>query len=176
MLNNSGGQLMPASSQSDLTATYQAGGNRLATTALLTAVSPTPKVEAIFARPMASAMLRVFSIQALYPPLVDLRKPTIGGLPKISPMVDIDGMEDRPDYSIIGQRLAAMRIAFSDLNQTDWALKNGFGVTQYNNWEKGTRRISVDAAEVLVDRYGVTLDYIYRGRVDGLSEKAAKAL
>jgi len=167
---------MDASSQRTRITSHQSAGNFPDTIALLTAVGPTPRAADIFVRPMASAMLRVFSIGALYPPSVELCKPTIGGLPKISPMVDIDGMDDRPDYSIIGDRLAAMRKAFSSLTQKEWAEKNGFGPTQYNNWETGVRRISVDAAEVLVDRYGVTLDYIFRGRVDGLSEKAAKAL
>ncbi len=91
-------------------------------------------------------------------------------------MVDYQGMTDRPNYSEIGQRLAAIRMAFSDLSQKAWAEKNGFNPTQYNNWETGVRRITVDAAEVLMDRYGLTLDFIYRGRVDGLSEKALKAL
>lgn len=85
-------------------------------------------------------------------------------------------MADRPDYSSIGARLAALREGFSDLSQRAWAEKHNFSPTQYNNWEKGTRRISVDEAERLSEMYGLTLDYIYRGRVDGLSEKARKVL
>lgn len=82
---------------------------------------------------------------------------------------------DTPEYAEIGERLRAIRLGFSDMNQKEWAQKNGFSVTQYNNWEKGTRRIPVDAAERLSDTYGLTLDAIYRGRLDGLSEKARKA-
>ena len=108
--------------------------------------------------------------------MVDHVNTTIGGLHKMPPSVDYGYMIDRPDYTEIGRRLTAIRTAFSDLSQKAWAEKNGFSPTQYNNWEKGTRRISVDAAETLMDRYGLTLDYIYRGRVDGLSEKASKAL
>lgn len=87
-----------------------------------------------------------------------------------------DDMTDAPTYLDIGQRLAAVRKAFSDLGQKAWAEKNGFNVTQYNNWETGARRIPVESAERLCDRYGLTLDFVYRGRRDGLSEKAAKAL
>lgn len=85
-------------------------------------------------------------------------------------------MTDRPDYSEIGRRLHQIRTGFSDLSQKDWAEKHGFSVTQYNNWENGTRRITVDAADILVDRYNLSLDFIYRGRLDGLSETARKIL
>lgn len=79
------------------------------------------------------------------------------------------------EYEDIGARLASIRTTFSDLSQKAWAEKHGFGLTQWNNWEKGTRRIPVEAAEKLSDLYGMTLDAIYRGRLDGLSENARKA-
>lgn len=112
----------------------------------------------------------------LYPPLVDQRNPTIGELPKYPPLVNYLVMTDRPDYSAIGDRLMKIRLAFSDLNQKEWAERHNFGSTQYNNWENGTRRISVDAADILVDRYSLTLDYIFRGNVSGLKEKDRKVL
>lgn len=80
------------------------------------------------------------------------------------------------DYPEIAERLGKIRLAFSDLNQREWALKEGFNPTQWNNWETGIRRIPVDAAERLCDRYGLTLDFIYRGRRDGLSDTARKSL
>lgn len=79
-------------------------------------------------------------------------------------------------YAEIGQRLEALRRGFSDLSQKAWAEKHNFNPTQYNNWAKGSRRITVDAAELLCDRYGLTLDAIYRGRLDGVSEKARNIL
>ncbi|KIC22488.1 helix-turn-helix domain-containing protein [Leisingera sp. ANG-Vp] len=81
---------------------------------------------------------------------------------------------DDPEYAEIGARLKAIRVGFSDLKQAAWAEKHGFRQTQYNNWEKGVRRIPVEAAEVLCDRYGLTLDAIYRGRMDGISQQALK--
>lgn len=83
---------------------------------------------------------------------------------------------DRKTYPEIAARLTALRTAFSDATKTDWALREGFQPTQYINWENGTRRISLDAAELLAARYGLTLDWIYRGRMDGLSDTARKAL
>ena len=81
-----------------------------------------------------------------------------------------------PDHLDVGQRLRAVRLTFSNLNQGDWAEKHGFNYTQYNNWENGVRRPTVDAAEKLVELYGLSLDWIYRGRRDGLSETASKRL
>lgn len=75
------------------------------------------------------------------------------------------------EYADIGARLVALRTSQSDLSQKDWALKHGFSQSQYNNWEKGNRRITVDEAQKLCDLYGLTLDFIYRGRRDGLSDR-----
>lgn len=85
-------------------------------------------------------------------------------------------MTEDPPYQIIGQRLEAIRVAFSQLNQKDWAEKHGFGVSTYNNWVKGIRRIPVENAEKLCDLYGLDLDFVYRGKRDGLSENARKVL
>jgi len=82
---------------------------------------------------------------------------------------------DAPQYIEIGQRLTSVRSNLTDLGQKEFALKHGFSTTQYNNWEKGTRRISVDCALTLCDAYGLTLDAIYRGRTDGVSQTASKA-
>lgn len=111
-----------------------------------------------------------------YPLLVDNSKSTFGGLlserswPTTSPMTEMQ------PYRSIGARLQAIRLGFSALSQRAWAVQNGFEPTQYNNWETGARRIPVDAAEKLCETYGITLDFMYRGRRDGLSESASKVL
>lgn len=107
---------------------------------------------------------------------MDEFKSTIGGLKKKPHFVNYGGMADDPQYVDIGLRLKALRETESELSQKDWAERHGFNKTQYNNWEKGTRRIPVEAAELLSDKYGLTLDVIYRGRVSGLSETAKKIL
>lgn len=81
---------------------------------------------------------------------------------------------DSFQFEEIGARLRRLREQ-SGLNQTAWADKHGFNRTQYNNWERGDRRIPLEHAEALCDAYGLTLDFIYRGRLDGLSEYARKA-
>lgn len=156
------------------TTKYQDGGNFPRTTALETALVPTPSASAISLRPSASAIVSASIMATQYPPRVDFAISTIGGLAKNPPSVNIADMTSRPDYTEIGDRLCAIRRGFSDLSQKEWAQRHHFSATQYNNWEKGARRISVDAAEVLVERYGLSLDFIYRGRMDGLSETARK--
>lgn len=116
---------------------------------------------------------------AVYPPVVDYGNTTIGGLLASSQFVNAFRMkapQEAKEFLDVADRLVAIRRAFSDLSQKAWAEKHGFNQTQYNNWEKGTRRITVDCAERLADTYGLTLDFIYRGRRDGLSETASKVL
>lgn len=106
---------------------------------------------------------------------VDIRNTTISGLSPASQFVNYGVMaKTDPEYPEIAARLIALRRGLSDLSQKGWAEKHGFNQTQYNNWEKGTRRIPVDEAEKLCQLYGLTLDFIYRGRLDGLSENARK--
>lgn len=108
--------------------------------------------------------------------MVETCKTTFGGL-RYVPRGGIPcDMTDAATYPDIGHRLASIRQGFSDLNQTEWAKRHNFATTQYNNWEKGTRRIPVEASEKLCEIYGLTLDFIYRGRRDGLSETASKVL
>lgn len=116
-------------------------------------------------------------MEIAYPPFVEKCKPTIGGLQNIPHIVKKwSMMAEYSPYPEIGARLASIRLAFSDLKQNAWAERHGFNPTQWNNWEKGARRIPVENAERLSELYGLTLDFIYRGRRDGLSESAAKVL
>lgn len=138
---------------------------------MLIAVWPTVKAVAILARPMAFARVRAVVMSASYPHTVDQCKTTIGGLHRHSHFVNIRAMAKiEPAYTEIGARLAALRTSQSDPDQKAWAVKHGFNQTQYNNWERGVRRIPVDEAERLCAAYGLTLDFIYRGRREGLSD------
>lgn len=85
-------------------------------------------------------------------------------------------MANDVQFSDIGQRVAAIRVGFSDMTQRAWAERHGFNPTQYNNWERGVRRIPLEASEKLCKLYGVTLDFIYLGRRDGLSDTASKSV
>jgi hypothetical protein len=108
--------------------------------------------------------------------MVDYRKPTIGGLPALDFVWQQSSMQDSTQYIEIGRRLRAVREAFGGLSQKSWAEKHAFGQTQWNNWEAGARRIPVDCAERLCEAYGLTLDFVYRGRRDGLADTASKVL
>lgn len=157
----------------------QLEGNTPRSIALETAVGPTPTASLMFLRPTASAkdLAASLSIGMHYPHLVDRCKATIGGLQKRPQFVNVSLMaQTEPEYGEIGARLTRVRQAFSELNQKAWAEKHNFNKTQYNNWEKGTRRIPVESAERLCTLYGLTLDFIYRGRRDGLAESASKVL
>ncbi len=113
-----------------------------------------------------------------YKPSVNCGKATIGGLPPGLLPCDYAAImsDERPDYSDIGQRLRRLREAFGPTKQTEWCAKHNFNPAQWNNWERGARRISVDSAERLCEIYGLTLDWIYRGRRDGLADTASKVL
>lgn len=108
--------------------------------------------------------------------MVDAGNPTFCGLPyRVRERIST-GMTEAAPYLDIAQRLIAIRKAFSDLGQRAWAAKHGFAVTQYNNWETGVRRIPVEAAERLCDLYGLSLDFVYRGKRNGLPENVLKSL
>lgn len=107
---------------------------------------------------------------------MDKRKSTFGGLQDSSQFVNHAAMSPDAPYRETAIRLAAIRRAESSFNQKEWAEKHGFGVTQYNNWENGIRRITVDEALRLCSLYSVTLDFIYRGKLSGVPENIKNLL
>ena len=170
---------MPDLSASDFTTRYHDEGNHPLTTALLTAVGRTPSAFAMALRPISSANFFAGVMTTLYPHQVDFGKSTFRGLRFNSQFVNYSVMATDPNlppYVEIGRRLIAIRKAESDLSQKDWALKHGFNVTQYNNWEKGVRRINLDEAERLCELYGLKLDFIYRGNLSGLEDNIKNLL
>lgn len=73
-------------------------------------------------------------------------------------------------HAAIGNRLRAWREAL-DLRQVDVveASEGRFQANGWSQWESGKTRLSLDNALLLVDRYrGLTLDYIYRGKYEGV--------
>lgn len=84
--------------------------------------------------------------------------------------------DTKTQYAEIGGRLARVRSGLSGLTQKAWAEKHGFNPTQWNNWEQGVRRIPIESAERLCSLYGLTLDFVYLGRRDGLSERVSNSV
>jgi hypothetical protein len=111
-----------------------------------------------------------------YPQFVNARKSTFGGLPLGLLFVKPCDMATEAQFIEIGRRIEAVRAAFTDLSQREFATRHSFNPTQWNNWATGTRRIPLECAEKLVNAYGLTLDWIYLGRRDGLADRASKVL
>jgi transcriptional regulator with XRE-family HTH domain len=67
----------------------------------------------------------------------------------------------------IARRLRAIRmeLGFDQAAMSSWL---EIGRTRYVNWEKAENKPSEEAMVLLCDRTGVTLDYIYRGRLDAV--------
>ena len=59
------------------------------------------------------------------------------------------------------------------LSQKAFADTAGIGQTQLNNWLVGKDRVSLEGALKLSRAYGVSLDFLYLGRVDTLSRQMA---
>jgi len=67
----------------------------------------------------------------------------------------------------VGSRLDATRAAL-EIDHADMARMLGINPQRWSNYTNGHRPISVDLAILLCDRFGLTLDWIYRGRIDGM--------
>lgn len=86
-------------------------------------------------------------------------------------------MEDKDKYPHyeIGRRLKAIRLS-TGLNVKDFVGLLDLGYTRYINWETGVRRLMPEDAELFCDRFSVTMDFIYRGKLAALDENVLKAL
>lgn len=167
---------MPALSHNPFITRYHEEGNWLRRDALETAFAPTPQARATTGVVSFTTISFAVTIPPYRTPNVVYARDTICGLPKKTQIVNNDPMSKSQEYIEIGQRLRQIRHGFSDLNQKEWAALNGISESRYNNWENGTRRIPVDDAEMIADRYGLTLDFIYRGRRDRLPDTFMKSL
>lgn len=54
------------------------------------------------------------------------------------------------------------------ITQAEFARSVAISPTRMNNFETGFRRLTLDVASKICDRYGVTLDWLYRGDPSGL--------
>lgn len=86
-------------------------------------------------------------------------------------------MKKEKRYAAIGARLRDVRVALHPklkINEyTDMVQVN---YTQYLNWESGLNRPQPHQAEVLCDKLGLTMDFIYRGIEAALPQSTVKAL
>lgn len=68
----------------------------------------------------------------------------------------------------IAYRLELTHAAIGGVNQAAFATSIGVSPQGWTNYIKARERISVDAANRMCRRYGVTLDWIFRGSMYGL--------
>jgi transcriptional regulator with XRE-family HTH domain len=78
-------------------------------------------------------------------------------------------------FADISNRLRAVR-KYYDLNSKDFAEQAGVPPKSYSQWESGQFRVSIDGALKIQSRYGISLDFIYTGRLDTLPNRIATAL
>lgn len=71
------------------------------------------------------------------------------------------------DPKSIGQRIIAVRKAMN-MTAADFARHVGFSTATLSNYETGYRRPELDKAMLLVQKTGMTLDYLYLGDASGL--------
>jgi len=84
--------------------------------------------------------------------------------------------QDMGDLTLdVARRLSVARRAIG-LNQQEFAREAGLSQPQYNQFETGKRRLTLDAALVLCDTYALTLDWLYRGDPSGLPYRLATAI
>ena len=76
----------------------------------------------------------------------------------------------------VAGRLKALRLAISGDNQTRFAAQKGFEVKRWNNFERGLP-LGKEAAFQLVQKIpGLTLDWLFLGKEDGLPMKLQREL
>lgn len=67
----------------------------------------------------------------------------------------------------VGERIRNLREALG-LSQTEFAKQAGLVRAAVATWERGAQRPGIALAQKITDRYGVTLDWIFLGRVNTL--------
>lgn len=83
--------------------------------------------------------------------------------------------EDRTPKAI-GRRLKAIRKANGFEVQTEFADALGVGHSAYNSWETGAQRPGLTQAFRVVDKFGVSLDFLYRGHLWTLPDPVKKSV
>ncbi len=76
----------------------------------------------------------------------------------------------------VGRRLALWRDVVRGQNQVDFAVEIGLPQPRLSNWETGLRLVDLAIACDLADRFGLTLDYLYRGQTGTLPHDQAQRL
>ncbi|MBR9861990.1 MAG: helix-turn-helix transcriptional regulator [Rhodobacteraceae bacterium] len=82
-------------------------------------------------------------------------------------IMNSDGFHQKINADRIGKRLKLLRVALG-LKPSEISAVLGIERTYWSRFENGRRPVSMDIAVLLVDRFGVTLDFIYLGKWEGI--------
>lgn len=78
------------------------------------------------------------------------------------------------DPDTLGGRLRAARL-FLNLTQDDFAASAGVKSNTYNQWETNKRKPEMEALIPLCEKWDLSLDYLFRGKLTLLSPQMRKA-
>jgi len=79
------------------------------------------------------------------------------------------------DLAQVGERVERLRVAL-DVEKGDFARTGDIDPSTYSKIIQGERPLRVDMAYLLAQRWGVTMDYFYFGRLTDLPESLASKL
>lgn len=75
----------------------------------------------------------------------------------------------------VGQRLTALR-KYREKTRGEFAKSVGIDATSYGRIEKGLKPLKADMAYRIAERWGVSMDFLYRGRLTELPASLADSL
>ena len=75
----------------------------------------------------------------------------------------------------VGRRLEALRHAL-DLSRKDFANSFGLDPSNYTKTVDGEKQLRSEAAYAIAERWGVTMDYLFRGRLAELPEHLRESI
>ena len=81
----------------------------------------------------------------------------------------------RIDMLGVGRRLEAIRMAL-DMSRKDFANSFGLDPSSYTKTADGEKQLRSGAAFAISERWGVSMDFIYRGRLTGLPDDLRDAI
>jgi transcriptional regulator with XRE-family HTH domain len=75
----------------------------------------------------------------------------------------------RIDHEGVGHRLEALRLAL-EMQRNEFAESFGLDPSSYTKTADGNKTLRSEAGFAISERWGVSMDYIYRGRLSDLPE------
>lgn len=81
----------------------------------------------------------------------------------------------RIDMAGVGRRLEALRQALN-LSRKDFADSFGLDPSSYTKTVDGEKQLRSEAAYIIAERWGVSMDYMFRGRLADLPEHLRESI